>query len=216
MKTHLKLTVVLFVAVAALFLLISRNHKSFSGRSNNVTVLNNSSSEVLKQTKKVDSLEFKRLISYFKLKRDEFDPSGTIRYMPETSPEKPKGNAIFCYFDQTDDLVANLRLRMQVENKEWLFYKRCQFLIDGKIFDYIPSNIEFNQAGTGNVCEWFDNAINENNFVIVKALSKAKIAKVKILGRNYDKVIVFTDKDIASIDHTLELYSAMNGEFAFN
>ncbi|PZR20198.1 MAG: hypothetical protein DI539_11580 [Flavobacterium psychrophilum] len=215
MKTHLKLTIVLFAAIAALFFLVSKNHKFSSKPVKNITVLNNKTTVISRDARKVDSMAFKRLIPFFKLKKDEFDASGTVTYLPKGSPEKPKSNAFYCYFEHINDSVGNLRVRMQVENKEWLFYKKCQFLIDGVVYDYTPSDIEFSEGGAGAICEWFDNAVNQDNYSIIKALSVAKAAKVKVYGRHYDKIFILSNDQLLSIDHTLNLYTALNGDLAF-
>lgn len=211
MKTHQKLTMVLFSVIVAIVYIVGKNNNKPLHTADNITIIKSAFSMTEEETV-IDSAAIKRLSPFFKVKRDEFDPSGTLTYVPADSPEKPKGDAIYCYFEQVNDSVSNLRIRMQVENKEWLFYKKCQFLVDGKVYEYSPQNIELNVGNPGLICEWFDEAVNENNIEIIKALSKARQAKVKIIGRHYNKVVIFSKEQFLSINNTLELYSALRGD----
>lgn len=210
MKTHLKLTLILIVVIAAAIHIITKNNDGLRKSTKTLSMLKTTFSED-SDNPEIDSTTFKRLLPLFKIKKDEFDPNGILSYLPKDSPERPKSNALYCYFEQVGDSVANLRVRMQVENKEWLFFKHCQFLIDGNVYDYYPGETEFNVGTPGNVCEWFDESVNENNIQIIKALSNAKEAKVRIIGRHYSKVVVFSKEQLQSISNTLVLYAAMRG-----
>lgn len=210
MKTHLKLTVILIVVIVAAFHIITKNNDGLGKRPKSISMLKGAFSDAI-DTPEVDSTTFKRLLPYFKIKKDEFDVNGILSYLPKDSPERPKANALYCYFEQVGDSVINLRIRMQVENKEWLFFKHCQFLIDGNVYDYYPGDTELNVGTPGNVCEWFDESVNENNIQIVKALSTAKEAKVRILGRHYSKIVVISKEQLQSINDTLSLFRAMGG-----
>ncbi|MHA3788245.1 hypothetical protein ACX0HA_08560 [Flavobacterium hauense] len=211
MKTHQKLTMVLFSVIIAVVYIIGKNNNQSLHRSDRVTIVKKSAFSIVEREILIDSAAFKRLSPFFKIKKDEFDPNGTLTYVPADSPEKPKGDAIYCYFERINDSVSNLRVRMQIEHKEWLFYKKCQFLVDGKVYEYSPQSIELNVGNPGKVCEWFDEAVNANNIDIIRALSKAREAKVKIIGRHYNKIIVFSKEQFLSINNTLELYSAFRG-----
>lgn len=210
MKTHLKLTVILIVVIAVAFHIITKNNDGLRKTTKTFSMLKTTFSGN-SGNHEVDSTTFKRLLPFFNIKKDEFDAHGILSYVPKDSPDRPKSNALYCHFEQVGDSVVNLRIRLQVENKEWLFFKHCQFLIDGNVYDYYPGNTEFNVGTPGNVCEWFDESVNENNIQIVKALSSAKEAKVRIIGRHYSKIVVFSKEQLQSINNTLALYIAMKG-----
>lgn len=210
MKTHYRLTVIMSIAIVMLFYLVSKNNTGLIKSPDKVSILKNTFSDPV--IREIDSLSLKKLMPFFKVKTDEFDPNKISSYKPKEAPDLPKGNAIYCYFEKKDDTVSNLRVRMQVENVEWLFFKRCQFLIDGVVYEYSPTVVEFNSGSPGWVCEWFDNSVNHANVAIVRALSKAKAAKVKIIGRHYDKVLKISNEQLKSINNTLSLYTAMGGE----
>lgn len=208
MKTHLKLTLILIVVIVAAFQIINQKNTRLHKKAH-ISVVKTFSGKM--DTPEIDSTIVKKLLPFFKIKKDEFDSSGLLSYIPKGSPERTKGNAIYCYFEQIDDSVTNLRFRVQVENRNWLFLKKCQFLIDGRVYDYNPQSVELNTGSPGMVCEWFDDSVNENNIEIIKALSNAKRAKVKISGRNSHKVVVISLEQIRSINNTLTLFAAMRG-----
>jgi hypothetical protein len=210
MKTHLKLTVILIVVIFAAFHIINKNNNSLRESSNSISMFKTAFTGTI-PSPEIDSITFKKLLPFFKIKKDEFDPVGILSYIPKDSPEKPKGNAFYCYFEQINDSVDNLRVRMQIENRDWLFVKKCIFLIDGNVYEYNPKNFELNGGNPGMVCEWFDDSVCESNVGIIKALSKAKEAKVKLIGRHTHKIIEISREQIESINNTLTLYSAMRG-----
>lgn len=213
MKTHQKLTFTLIIVIAALLYIVNKNNGQLKGKADSLSMLKETFSDVTNASE-IDSTALKKLLPFFKVKKDEFDPNGRLKYVCKDSPEAPKGSAMYCYFEQINNTVADLRFRMQFENKEWLFIRKCQFLIDNIVYEYYPSDFEFNAGNPGRVCEWFDDSINESNAGLIKALSKAKEAKVKVIGRHYHTVIVISPQQIESINNTLTLYSAMGGDIS--
>jgi hypothetical protein len=162
------------------------------------------------ETPKIDNESFKKLKSLFNFKKDEFDPSGLTWVTPKSAPNYVNVNSIYCYFQENNGVASNLRLKFQYEAEDWLFIQKCQFLIDGKAYEFIPLNTQ-TDVGNGGICEWFDNSINYSDSELINALANAKEAKVKIIGRQYHKIKPITTKQIKSIKNTLDLYKAMGG-----
>src|SRR5918993_5494376 len=99
MKTHLKLTLILIVVIIAAFQIINKNNTGLRRKSSSVSMLKNAFSGTM-DSPEIDSTTFKKLLPLFKIKKDEFDPNGILSYMPKNSPDHPKGNAMYCYFEQ--------------------------------------------------------------------------------------------------------------------
>lgn len=160
---------------------------------------------------KIDSVAIKQLLPSFKVRRDEYDPNSILYYREKSVPVLCRGNGAYCYFEQVNDIAVNLRFCFQVQAKEWMFIKKCQFLIDGIPYEYYPENLEYYPGDKSKVCEWFDDSVNENNIRIIKAVSTADEVKVKITGRHNHVIISIPQYQIQSIFKTLSLYNALNG-----
>ena len=87
------------------------------------------------------------------------------------------------------------------------------FAIDGKAFEYIPSDTETDSGEGGKIWEWFDQVLSKDDKPLIEALANAKSAKMKIIGRQYYDEKTVTSEQIAAIKHTLEFYRAMGGQF---
>jgi hypothetical protein len=162
----------------------------------------------------IDSVAFKRLLPLFKIKKDLYDPNGYVYYKEKSIPELCEGNGLYCYFEQINNAAGNLRFCFQIQTTEWMFIKKCQFLIDGNPYEYYPSNNEYYPGDKGKVCEWFDDSVNESNLQILKAISIARDVKIKLTGRHYHKVITIPKKQAESIFNTLAIYKALNGKIS--
>ena len=136
--------------------------------------------ESFKQTASVDSSKIKGLEKYFRKRKDEFSNNNKTWYEPKNAPQYTNRNGIYCYFQTEDGMPINLRFRLQYYADEWLFFKKVQFSIDGKAYDYIPLNTETDSGNGGYIWEWFDESISESDKDLVNALANAKSAKNEI------------------------------------
>lgn len=171
----------------------------------------NGTSEVEHAESSIDSVAIDKLSPFFNFKKDEFDPRGRTWIKPKSAPKYIDMNGIYCYFMRTDDGVSNFRFSVQFYADDWLFIRKCQFLIDGKAYEYIPSNVERDNAD-GYIWEWFDEKVESSNDIeIIKALAQAKSAKIKFIGRQYYKIRNISEKDILNIRRAVDLYTAMGG-----
>lgn len=164
-----------------------------------------------KSVPKVSPEEIEKMKSRFKFKKDEFDPNGHTWVNHKSEPAFLNQNAVYCYFQETNNNASNLRFKLQYAADDWLFIEKCQFLIDGKAYEYYPSNAEKDNDST--IWEWFDESVNESNKDIVKALADAKEAKVKLIDRQHYDIMPISKKYLKSIHETVELYEAMGGTY---
>lgn len=168
--------------------------------------------ENFKKTAKIDSAKIKNLKKYFRNRKDEFSETGKTWYEPKSAPKYVNKNALYCYFQTEDGIPNNLRFKLQYFSDEWLFIQKVQFSIDGKAYEYVPSKTETDN-GDGNIWEWFDESVNASDKDLLMALSQAKKAKMKLLGRQYFEIKPITQDQILNIKRTIELYIAMGGKF---
>lgn len=168
--------------------------------------------ENFKKTAKIDSTKIKKLEKYFRKRKDEFSKTGKTWYEPKSAPTYVNKNALYCYFQTENGVPSNLRFRLQYYSDEWLFIEKVQFSIDGKAYEYMPSNTETDN-GDGNIWEWFDESVNASDKDLLTAISNAKKAKMKLLGRHYFEIKPITQDQILNIRRTVELYTALGGKF---
>jgi hypothetical protein len=162
---------------------------------------------------KIDSAKIKELNKNFKIKKDEFSNNDKKWYIPKTAPQYTDMNGIYCYFQTEKGVPSNFRLRIQYFANDWLFFKKIQFSIDGKAFEFIPDDTETDSGNGGYIWEWCDQMITGDDKNIIHALSNAKNAKMKLIGRQYYKIKNITQQQISSIKQTIDLYNALGGKF---
>lgn len=169
----------------------------------------------ISQTKsKLDSAKIKELKPFFREKKDEFSPDGKIWIKPKSSPIYTNQNGIYCYFQTENNIPNNFRFCVQYYSDEWLFFKKIQFSIDGKAYEFIPVYTETDSGNGGYIWEWFDEGISsKNDKELLIALANAKTAKMKFIGRQYYEVKNISKEQINGIKRTIEYYKALGGNF---
>ncbi len=165
-----------------------------------------------RNTARVDSATISRLKPGFRIKKDEFDTMGTTWYRPRTAPLYVNYNALYMYFGCQQEMPTTLRLRMQYQDDSWLFIRSVQFSIDGKPYEYTPSNLERDSGNGGQIWEWFDDAVDYSNKEIVLALYGASTARMRLVGDQYHKEKTITSTQLNEIKKTIDLYRAMGGQ----
>lgn len=169
--------------------------------------------ENFQQTVKVDSLKIKELDKYFNKKKDEFSNNNLVWYRPKSAPQYTNQNGLYCYFQTENGMPSNLRFKFQYYSDDWLFFSRIQFAVDGKAYEYIPSDTDTDSGDGGHIWEWFDQSLSQSDKELIYALANAKSAKMKIIGRQYYDTKEITQGQIISIKRTLDLYSALGGQY---
>lgn len=161
---------------------------------------------------RVDSACIKDLLPFFRIKKDEFDPHGATWYEPKSAPQYTNRNGIYLYFKTTDGVPGPLRFRVQYFADDWLFFKKVQFSIDSSAYEYIPFSTETDNGG-GDIWEWFDESLSSRDKELIYALSEAKSAKMKFIGRQYYGIRTISKQQIIDIKRSLDLYKAMGGSY---
>lgn len=166
-----------------------------------------------KDANKVDSVKVKELERFFVLKRDEFSNNNLIWYKPKTAPQYTNMNGIYCYFQTENGVPSNLRFRFQYFADNWLFFSKIQFSIDSRAYEFTPSETETDSGDGGHIWEWFDESLRDSDKELIYALSNAKSAKIKIIGKQYYDTKTISQTQIKSFKQTLELFEALGGKY---
>ena len=169
--------------------------------------------EDFKKVVKIDSAKVKELEKFFTLKKDEFSNNNKIWYTPKSAPQYTNRNGIYCYFQTENGMPSNLRFRVQYYNDDWLFFKKIQFSIDNKAYEYIPMDTETDSGNGGYIWEWFDESATSSDKELLYALANAQNAKMKFIGRQYHDIKTITQEQKLAIKRTLELYNALGGNY---
>lgn len=161
---------------------------------------------------KIDSAKVKSLEKYFTVEKDEFSKDQSKWYKPKSAPKYTNRNALYCYFQVVNGKAENLRLRLQYFASDWLFINTVQFSIDGKAYEYTPSDVD-RDNGSGDIWEWFDENISGGDKDLIRALANAKSAKMKLIGQSYHDVKTISSSQISAIKNTIDMYNALGGDF---
>lgn len=161
----------------------------------------------------VDPDKMAELEPYFDEKTDEFDPDGKTWHEPKSAPKYVNQDGIYCYFQSVDSKASNLRLKIQYESDDWLFFDKIQFSIDGSAYEYVPSDTETDSGNGGRIWEWSDESVRDSDKELLNALADAKEAKMKFIGSKYYDVVQISAKQIKDISRTIEYYKAMGGNY---
>jgi len=158
-----------------------------------------------------DTVGFKELISHFNINEDKFDPQGWTWYIPKSAPNSSSEDAIYLYFGVKGRTNGPLRLRVQYHSDDWLFIEKAQFYIKGKAYEFIPRNVQ--RDNDYEIWEWFDNALTIDNKDLIYALSEAKTAEIKFVGRHYYDIRYVNQTQLSDIKNTLLLYNSFGGNY---
>ena len=165
------------------------------------------------KTSAVDSAKIKTLSKFFRITEDEFSNDNKKWYKPRSAPIYTNANGIYCYFQTENGIPGNLRFRVQYYSDDWLFFSRVQFSIDGKAYEYIPSDTETDSGNGGYIWEWFDEPVSGSDKELINAMVNAKSAKMKLIGRQYHNIKIISKEQIGAFKNTIELYQALGGRW---
>lgn len=161
----------------------------------------------------VDSVKIKELLPYFDVEKDEFDPRGTVWCEPKSAPKYINKDGIYLYFGiDRDGEPLPLRIKIQYHADDWLFFSKVQFSIDGNAYEFIPFSTDRDHNG-GMIWEWCDEAVSTSDRELLLALSEAKSAKMKFIGRQYYDIKTISSQQVRDIRRALELYTAVGGVY---
>ena len=152
--------------------------------------------------------ERKSIESNFKnisIKKDEF--TKFTWYQDKSSPKYVNQNGFYLSFGIRDDgFVSPLHLQIQYYSVDWLFIQSYDFNIDGNTFSLYTYGSVKRDNGDGYIWEWYDSILGDETLLILKAISTAKIVKIRFNGSKYYDTKTLTRNQIKAVKNILSTY----------
>jgi len=165
-----------------------------------------------KKETKPNPLKAKSYEKYFVQSKDEFSKENIVFYEPVLFKKRNEKNRLYCYFSTNNGKACGLRFTLYNFSFEVLDIKNLQFLIDDKLFEYRPQNV--NNRFFGNTrLEWMDDLLTHRNKELIYSLANSKSAKLKIQGESLHLERKISQKEIQSICQTLAYYRMLGGKY---
>ena len=154
---------------------------------------------------------FKELSKDFYKKKDDYSDSYWM--LPNNYPKFINVNKVCCYidFNSNDNTPNSLHFKLCYTSEDWLFIRNVKFNCDGKVFTYIPD--EVNRDNDSSIWEWFDERVTAENEPLFQAIANASKVKMKINGDQYYDERVLSNKERYYIKQAYKYYKALGGTF---
>lgn len=149
-----------------------------------------------------------KVLPSLKVTKDEF--TGVTRYHARSAPRFINKNGIDVYFARAkNEAPAKLRWSIQYAADDWLFIERYLFNIDGQQYQFTPTQVR-RDNGNGMIWEWFDDSVDDQSMGILDALAKAKSAKMRLQGKDYQDDKPITKAQLDGIRNILAVHEALS------
>lgn len=106
------------------------------------------------------------------------------------------------------DNVLRLRLKTRYSGKDWLFFTKVQFIIDGKDYSYNAESDERN-VHYGGVTESIDQTADENQIEILRAIVNASDKVNYRIDGKYSNDYTVSNYEKEHIKNVLDLYDLL-------
>ena len=149
-----------------------------------------------------------------KMRKSYDDMNGTTWYYDKASPRYLNTRTDFgAYIGKQEHGLPWLRLRILYVADDWLFIEKYIIKVDGRVYEITENKygeIETDNGG-GGIWEWLDRSVGPREFKIIKAIADAKDAKIRFVGRQYNKDRVVTKREKQALKNVLDAYEALGG-----
>jgi hypothetical protein len=105
------------------------------------------------------------------------------------------------YIMDPDEGAPYLRFTIYYLAEDWLFTESYRFLVDGKRFEFNPPDFGDDAVerdnGDSKIWEWWDVHAVGDRLAVLQALSEAKVATIRYVGKQYhrDRVIGSAERE---------------------
>lgn len=76
-----------------------------------------------------------------------------------------------------------LRLKINYSGRDWVFFKKVIFLVDGEKFEFIPTLTDTNIGSSATVYEYSDTRIDSKTLLLVEKIANAKTVEYQLNGK---------------------------------
>ena len=102
-----------------------------------------------------DEAKINELSKFFRKKVDKFE--NTVEYIPKSAPRYISQSGIYCSFTVRDGIARELYFTLH-KTGGWLYIQKIEFLIDGKLYEYIPGGTTVDYS-MGKEVEWISESV---------------------------------------------------------
>lgn len=152
----------------------------------------------------------KKSLKSLHVDHDEFE--GVFWYRDKSSPKYTNQNGLYLYFGLDGDhkIIQPLRIAIQYQANDWIFFEKVAFNIDGEKVEYDPARVRTETDDSG-IFEWVDQAMHEEEFSIISRIIDSKESTIRLYGRtgNVDRKVTETQKKAMS--NVLKAYELLGG-----
>lgn len=144
-----------------------------------------------------------KALKNFKKEKDDFE--GDIFYRDSRTPNYANTNFIYPYIGNKENLYW-LRLKFQYASDNWLFINNAILMVDDEKFNISG---KWERDHNSKIWEWMDISVKDEEYQILKKIANSKTTKIRYEGTQYHDDRTLTQKEIAIIKKTLEIYDGL-------
>lgn len=172
-------------------------------------------SSVEKELEKIKANEERRLANATKqMSKKNDEMRGITWYRDKSSPKYVNSRtSLFAYIGKEKEQAPFLRLKIQYTADDWLFIEKYIIKADDETFEITENGygeIETDNGG-GDIWEWLDRPVGQDELTILKAIANAKEVKIRFVGRQYYKDKTMSLKDKIAVQNVLDAFEALGG-----
>jgi hypothetical protein len=151
-----------------------------------------------------------------KLRTSYDDVKGITWYYDKGTPQYTNYNSFHLYMGKEKSGKPWLRFRIQYAADDWLFIESYIIKTDNESYTISTSYGEVEtDNGSGGIWEWYDIALDNRLYNIVKDVIKSKTVKLRCNGKQYYKDRTLTAKEKQGLQNILDAYEALGGSINF-
>jgi hypothetical protein len=147
-----------------------------------------------------------------KLRTKYDDVQGITWYYDKATTQYTNHNSLHLYMGKELSGKPWLRFTIQYASSNWLFIENYVIKTDKNSYTISPSNGEVkHDNASGDIWEWYDVAIDNKIYIIVKDIINSKTVKLRHNGKQYYKDRIISEKEKQGLQNVLDAYTALGG-----
>lgn len=151
-----------------------------------------------------------------KMRTKKDDVRGITWYYDKSTPQYTNYNSFHVYMGKREDGVPWLRFRIQYAADDWLFIQSYIIKTDNDTYTINTSYGEVEtDNGYGGIWEWYEVAMDNKLYNIVKDVIKSQKVTLRHNGKQYYKDRTISAKEKQGLQNVLDAYEALGGTFKF-
>lgn len=172
-----------------------------------------------KQTAEANKLdnETKKLDNATKKLRKEYDDIKEITwYYDKGTPKTYYKDYLNLYISKEKTGMPSLLFHIQYTSGKWLFIESYIIKTDNNSYSISPSYGEIERDNSsGSIVEWYDVAMNQKIYNMVKDIASSKKVKLRCNGEHYYNDRLLSKEEKEGIKNVLEGYRILGGSSYF-